>query len=187
MRLCAPRFDPPPETAGGGSCAIASTRVAGAMSWQEQSVRGGVAWVNVICCPRVVHPCPFATYPASGGGLSHHLGSSCVVASIVRSVWLGSLSLPGGLAGVAASWIGGESVAGEAGAVDGHRGATRGGRGGLGWCRLGCCDWGYLCLVPLAREPPPPYRGVGWFRCARWVSEGGSRVVPFSVPVLILG
>jgi hypothetical protein len=52
----------------------------------------------------------------------------------VGSVGLGSLGLPGGLAGVAASWVDGESMAGEAGAVDGHGGLPEGVEMvGVGW------------------------------------------------------
>ena len=96
------------------------------MSWKQEGVWAGVAWVYVIGCPRVVHPCTFAAYPALGGRVPHRLGSGCVVASIVRSIGLGSLGLPGGLAGVAASWVDGEPMAGEAGAVDGHGGLPEG-------------------------------------------------------------
>lgn len=162
------------------------------MSRQEECVGAGVAWVDVIRCPRVVGSCAFATYPAGGGRLPDHLGSGCVVASIVRSVGLGSLGLPGGLACVAASWVCGEAVAGEAGALDGH-GATRGGRAGRGRLDRLSQDWGRIggwfpflnCRTYLqggAWEPPPPYRGVGWFPYARWVLEGGSQVVPELVP-----
>ncbi len=103
------------------------------MSRQEECVRAGVAWVDVIGCPRVIHPCALTAQPAHHRPLPHRLGSGCVVASIVGSVRLGVLGLPGGLAGVAASWVCGELVAGEAGALDGHGGVYQRGSRSSGW------------------------------------------------------
>ena len=81
-----------------------------------------VARYDVISGPRIAVAWAFETDPTVLSGVADCLGSSLVVAGVVRSVRLGMESVVGGLAVWASAWVGGEIAAGQTGSRDGHSG-----------------------------------------------------------------
>ena len=81
-----------------------------------------LARVDVISGPRIVRSCAFETDPAILCGVADGFGSSLVVPSVVRSVWLRVKSVVDGLAVWASAWTCREFAASEAWSRDGHEG-----------------------------------------------------------------
>ncbi len=81
-----------------------------------------IARVDVIGGPWVVGSCAFKTDPAILCRVADCFGSSLVVASVVRSVWLGMKSVVDGLAVWATAWAGRKFAASKTWSRDGHEG-----------------------------------------------------------------
>ena len=81
-----------------------------------------VARYDVVSGPRIAVAWAFKTDPTIDGGVADCLGSSLVIAGVVRSVRLGMESVVGGLAVSASAWVDGEIAAGQTGSRDGHSG-----------------------------------------------------------------
>ena len=88
------------------------------MRGQKRTIR--VAWNDVIGGERVVGSWAFEADPTERRGLSDCLGSSLIVAAIMRAIGLWVESVVLALAGRAASGFCGEFAATEAGSRDGH-------------------------------------------------------------------
>jgi len=88
------------------------------MRGKKRAVR--VTWDNVVGGPRVVESRTLEADPTERRGLSDRLGSSLIVAAIVRAIGLGMKSIVFALAGGATSWFCGEFAAAEARSLDCH-------------------------------------------------------------------